>query len=235
MLPTGRRFQGLRASDLDRLRDQPVAFAVSSQLFTFAAPTASSPFIRVTDATGWPLSSIGTALTARKPLLALTALATATASGSFADLAPLRIDDAERHQRDDARQDEQPARHQAAARAVHQPADISGQLLRLGTGQKHAVVERMQEPAFRHPPFFFDKNPVHYGDLPGRAAEAQRRDAKPDAKGFADRNAVTRLLLAVAAGQRKRIGQVRPPSCWWASCAFLRSRREPSDRRRHRA
>src|SRR5271166_6908876 len=44
----------------------------------------SPPSIRVTDATGWPPSSIGTALTARNPLLALTALATASASDSLA-------------------------------------------------------------------------------------------------------------------------------------------------------
>ena len=116
-----------------------------------------------------------------------------------ADLAPFRIDDAERHQRDDAGQDEQAARHQAAARAMHQPADIGGELLRLGAGQQHAIVERMHEAAFRHPPFFFDENAVHHRDLSGRAAEAQRRDAEPDAKGFADRNAVSGLLPAFIA------------------------------------
>jgi hypothetical protein len=35
---------------------------------------------------------------------------------------------------------------------------------------------------------------VHHRDLPGRAAEAKRSDTQPDAKGFADRNAMSRLL-----------------------------------------
>ena len=39
------------------------------------------------------------------------------------------------------------ARDEAAARAVHQPADIDGELLRLGARQQqHAVVQRVQEP-----------------------------------------------------------------------------------------
>jgi hypothetical protein len=130
-----------------------------------------------------------------------------------ADFAPFSVDDAESHQRDDAWQDEQPTRHQAAAHAMHQPADVRGELLRLGSGQKHAVVERMQEPALRHPSFFFDENAVHDGDLPGRAAEAQRRDTKPDAKGFSHRNAVTSPIPTFSGRQSKRIGHVRPPSC----------------------
>ena len=89
-----------------------------------------------------------------------------------ADFAPFRVDDAERHQSDDAGQDEQPAGHDATARAVHQPADIGRELLGLGTGQQHAIVERMQEAALGHPLFFFDENAVHHRDLTGRAAEA---------------------------------------------------------------
>ena len=51
-----------------------------------------------------------------------------------ADPASLRIDYAEHHQRDNAGQDEQAARHDPAARAMHQPADIGGKLLCFGTG-----------------------------------------------------------------------------------------------------
>ena len=54
--------------------------------------------------------------------------------GHKANLTPLRIDDAESHQRDDTGQDEQAACHNAAARAMHQPADIGGELLGLGPG-----------------------------------------------------------------------------------------------------
>ena len=101
--------------------------------------------------------------------------------GDEADLPPQRVDDAERHQGDDAGQDEQAAGHEAAARAVHQPADIDGELLGLGSGQQHAVVQRMQEPALGDPPLLLDDDAVHHRDLPGRAAEAQGGDARPDA------------------------------------------------------
>ena len=48
--------------------------------------------------------------------------------------------------RDEAGQDEQHAGDEAAARPVQQPADIGRELLRLGPGQQHAVVQRVQEP-----------------------------------------------------------------------------------------
>jgi hypothetical protein len=140
-------------------------------------------------------------------------LQTKESSRHIADLAPFSVNDAESHQRDDSGQDEQAARHQAAARAMHQPADVRGELLRLGSGQKHAVVERMQEPTFRHPSFFFDENAVHDRDLPGGTAEAQRSDTEPDAKGFAHRNAVTSPIPTFIGRQSERIGHVRPPSC----------------------
>src|SRR5271170_4446460 len=110
---------------------------------------------------------------------------------------------------------------------MHQPPDIGGELLRLGAWQQHAIVERMQESAFRHPPFFFDENAVHHRDLSGGAAEAQRSDAQPDTGGFADRNTMSRLLAILIRRQSDRIRHIMPPSCWWASCAFPRSRREP--------
>ena len=58
-------------------------------------------------------------------------------------MAPQRIDVAETHDADDAGQDEQTAGHDAAERSVHQPTDISRELLRLGAGQQHAVVQRV--------------------------------------------------------------------------------------------
>src|SRR3546814_5552533 len=60
-------------------------------------------------------------------------------------IAPACIDIAEAHDGDDAGQDEQAARNDAADGPVHQPADIGGQLLRLGPRQQHAVVERSEE------------------------------------------------------------------------------------------
>ena len=45
------------------------------------------------------------------------------------------------------------AGHQPAPHAVHQPADVRRQLLGFGTGQQHAVVERMQKPLLGDPFF----------------------------------------------------------------------------------
>ena len=103
-----------------------------------------------------------------------------------ADLAEQGVDDAERHDRDDAGQDEQHAGDEAAERAVHEPADIGGELLRLGAGQEHAVVQRMQEPVLADPALLLDEDAVHDRDLAGGAAEAdssatrsQTRNASP--------------------------------------------------------
>ena len=116
---------------------------------------------------------------------------------------------------------------------MHQPADIGRELLRLGAGQEHAVVERMQEPAFGDPLLFFNENAVHDRDLARGSAEAQRRDTKPDAKASPKRNAVTGIR---SVGRQCRVSRhVMPSSCWWASCASPWSRRGTSDRRRRRA
>ena len=100
------------------------------------------------------------------------------------------IDVAEPHDGDDAGQNEQPTGQKASARSVHQPADIGRELLGLRTRQEHAVIERMQEPAFGNPPLFLHQNAVHDRDLPGWTAETQHRYAQPDAKRFAKRHTV---------------------------------------------
>ena len=114
-----------------------------------------------------------------------------------ADIAVGRVDVAERHDGDDAGQDEEPARHQAAGGAMQQPPDIGRKLLRFGPRQQHAVVQRVQEPAFRNPALLLDEDPVHDGDLPGRSAKAEDRDAEPDDKCFAEGNAVGVALPAL--------------------------------------
>ena len=40
-------------------------------------------------------------------------------------------------------------------RAVQQPTDVDGQLLRLRPGQQHAEVQRVQEPRCADPPLLF--------------------------------------------------------------------------------
>ena len=131
------------------------------------------------------------------------------------DLAPDHVDPAQHHERDDAGQDEQAAGHQAAGRTVHQPADIGGELLRLGPGQQHAVVQRVQEPRLRHPAPFLDEHAMHDRDLPRRTAETQQRDPGPDAQRLVEADAVRdgRVLAAPARRRRRRTGPstVRPP------------------------
>src|SRR3989344_9202535 len=63
--------------------------------------------------------------------------------------------------------------------AVHEPADVGGQLLRLRTWQHHAVIQGMQETALRNPALSLDQVLVHERDLPGRPPEAEKAQAKP--------------------------------------------------------
>ena len=102
-----------------------------------------------------------------------------------ADIAESGIEPAQRHDRDDAGQHEQDAGDEAAPGAVQQPADVDGELLRLGAGQQHAVVERVQEPRLADPALLLDQDAVHDRDLAGRAAEAERGDPRPDPHGLA--------------------------------------------------
>ena len=57
--------------------------------------------------------------------------------------------------------------------AVHQPADIDRQLLRLWSRQQHAIVQRVQKSPLADPFLLIDQNAMHHRDLPGRPAETQ--------------------------------------------------------------
>src|ERR1700676_5515337 len=105
------------------------------------------------------------------------------------------IDIAQAHDGDHAGENEQAAGHDAARGPVQQPADIGRKLLRLRTREQHAVVQRMQKTAFGDPVLFLDQDAVHYGDLPGRTAEAQHGNPQPDPKGLPEADAVTELLV----------------------------------------
>ena len=109
------------------------------------------------------------------------------------------IDDAQAHDRDEPGQDEQQARRQSALQPVHQPADVDRQLLGLGAGQQHAVVERVQKTPLADPAFLVDQDAVHDRDLPGGPAETQRRDPGPGADGCGKGDAVSGKAFAHAA------------------------------------
>ena len=70
---------------------------------------------------------------------------------------------------------------------MHQPADIGRELLRLGAGQQHAVVQRVQEPALGDPALLVDEDAVHHRDLAGRPAEREHGDAQPHPERLAKR------------------------------------------------
>ena len=66
--------------------------------------------------------------------------------------------------------------------SVHEPADVDGELLRLGAGQQHAVVERVQEALLADPAAPLDQLAVHDGDLSRRAAEGDEAELDPEAE-----------------------------------------------------
>ena len=118
------------------------------------------------------------------------------------------------------RQHEQHARDHAAADAVHQPADIDRELLRLRPRQQHAVVERVQEPALVDPALLLDQGAVHQGDLSGRPAEAQQADPHPGPGGFAE--AHNRAGLGgggVGGGHRATAAGVAAGQLWVSAAA----------------
>ena len=82
-------------------------------------------------------------------------------------------DEGQRQAQHDQRpgQDEEQPRHQPAHNAMHQPAEISGKLLRLRPRQQRAEIERVQKAPLAHPFQLVDDDPVHEGDLPSRPAE----------------------------------------------------------------
>jgi hypothetical protein len=82
-----------------------------------------------------------------------------------------------------AGQHEQKARNDAAPGPMHQPANIDRELLCLGSGQQHAVVQRMQETWFADPASLFDQLTMHQCYLSGRPTKTEPADARPDASG----------------------------------------------------
>jgi hypothetical protein len=121
------------------------------------------------------------------------------------------IDIAERHDRDDAGDDEEAAGHDPAERPMHEPADISRELLRFGTRQQHAVVEGMQKARLGNPAFLIDQDAMHHRDLAGRTTEAEQCDAQPDAERLAQRDSV--CWLGSLALNHRKLSHSLSPSC----------------------
>jgi hypothetical protein len=69
---------------------------------------------------------------------------------------------------------------------VQRPADVSRKLLRLGSGQQHTEIKRVQETRLVDPLLLVDQHAVHHGDLPGRPAEIDAADLEPDPECLAE-------------------------------------------------
>ena len=60
------------------------------------------------------------------------------------------------------------------------PADVGGELLRLGAGEEHAEVQGAQELALRDPPLLLDQLAVHYRDLARGTPEVDEPELDPE-------------------------------------------------------
>jgi hypothetical protein len=86
----------------------------------------------------------------------------------------------EQEQDEDRRYYEEGAGHDATKRPVQPPANVGGDLLRLGTGQEHAEVQRPEVLLLGDPALLLDKLPVHDRDLPGRTPEVDEPQLYPE-------------------------------------------------------
>ena len=94
-------------------------------------------------------------------------------------------------------QHKQRAGHHAAPGAMHEPANIGGELLRLGAGQHHAVIERMQKAPLGEPATALDQLLVHDRDLPGRPAKADETKLKPEQQRLAKADRRGRRVVGI--------------------------------------
>lgn len=101
-------------------------------------------------------------------------------------VAEAHVQQAQREDREEAREHEQKPGHQPAERSMEQPADVGRELLCLRTREQHAVRERVEEALLRHPALFFHENAVHHRNLACGSTEALERDPAPRAKSLAE-------------------------------------------------
>src|SRR5205085_10820858 len=96
------------------------------------------------------------------------------------DVAVGGVDETQRPENKNRRNDKKCAGDDAAPGFVKKPADIDGELLCFRIGQQHAEVERMQKSRLADPLFLFDQLRLHNRDLTGRAAEGNKSELQPE-------------------------------------------------------
>jgi hypothetical protein len=90
----------------------------------------------------------------------------------------------EQPQNEDGGDHEEGAGHDTAQSPVQPPPYVGGDLLRLGTGQEHAEVQRPQILLLGDPALLLDQLLVHDGDLAGGTAEVDEAELHPEPEGL---------------------------------------------------
>ena len=144
--------------------------------------------------------------------------------GNHRNVAELDIDPRQPDQDEQRRQHEQPASNHPAPGPVHQPTDVGRELLGLGPGQQHAVVQGMQKALLADPAATLHQLLVEDGDLSCRPAKADEADLQPEQQRFEQAHRGRWLEGGFARGQRRRFSHDR----------FPRWQRPPAARRRCR-
>ena len=126
--------------------------------------------------------------------------------GDRGGVAVADVERGEREQGGHPGEHEEDAGDQPAAHSVEQPADVDGQLLRLGAGQQRAVGQGVQESALADPASLLDELALHDGDLAGGAAEGLQRDGEPGPGRLPERDDVLTTVLGHRAVARNAAG-----------------------------
>ena len=98
-------------------------------------------------------------------------------------LPPEHIDAGEGDQQQHRGHQKQAAGDQPPRDAMHQPAQIGGQLDGLGAWQNHAVIQGMQIAPLREPAAPLHQLPMHQGNLTRRSSKAHQPQLQPEAAG----------------------------------------------------
>ena len=137
--------------------------------------------------------------------------------GQQRQLPPERVHAGQGREHEHRGDHEQPPGDQATGHAMHQPAQVGGQLHGLRPRQQHAVVEGVQVTPFREPAAPVHQLAMQQGDLPGRPPEAHPAQLEPEAGSLNEAHGAGR-----GRGNRWRHGW-----CWQSSSPLLHSNEHP--------
>src|SRR5262245_56192114 len=118
---------------------------------------------------------------------------------------------------------------------MHEPADVSRELLSFRTREQHAIVQCVQETLLGHPALLFDQNAMHDRDLTGGSTKASASHAQPSPECFAQCHAVAaRFSTPRNSVDCERVAHAMLPAYEWANYGFPLSRHDTSGTWRRR-